>query len=285
MKKQAKWIKSPVDEGSAVQSFRKTLAVSKPVKRATLMASAMGVYVPTVNGQRVGESVLMPGWTHYGKRVQYQKYDVTRLISPTTVLELSVGTGWAAGSMGGMRYDLHNYVDHTSVAAQLTLVYTDGTTEEYFTDESWDVYSSPVRYADIYHGETVDLTHPVSLLGAAVETEVKARMIAQVGEDITEQERLAPVEIIRTPRGETVVDFGQNMTGYVELRISANQGDRIVFTHAEVLDREGNFYTDNYRTAKNCMTYVCSGGEDVFKPQYSFQGFRYIRLEDRKSVV
>jgi alpha-L-rhamnosidase len=115
-------------------------------------------------------------------------------------------------------------------------------------------------------------------VGKAIPSDVKTKLVAQVGADIVENERLAPVEILRTPKGELVVDFGQNLTGYVEVRVKGNRGDRIVMHHAEILDMDGNFYTANFRTARNENTYVFSGGEDVFKPTYTFQGFRYIRL-------
>ena len=109
-------------------------------------------------------------------------------------------------------------------------------------------------------------------------SDVAAELIPQVGEFITENERLTPIALIHTPKGETVIDFGQNMTGYVEVQIKGNKGDRIVFHHAEVLDKDGNFYNDNYRSARNEITYILSGNNDTFKPSFSFQGFRYIKL-------
>ena len=101
-----------------------------------------------------------------------------------------------------------------------------------------------------------------------------------MGEYITEQQKVAPIEIITTPKGERVIDFGQNMTGYVEFKIKGKKGERIRVTHAEVLDKEGNFYNENYRHARNEMIYVLDGKEDVFKPRFSFQGFRYIRIDE-----
>jgi hypothetical protein len=140
------------------------------------------------------------------------------------------------------------------------------------------VYTSKTLFAEMYHGETIDMTAPIELVGNAVLSDVSTTLVPQVGELIKEQERLAPIDIFVTPKGETVIDFGQNMTGYVEVKIKAKRGDRIVIHHAEVLDKDGNFYNANYRSARNEMTYVCSGEDDVFKPSYSFQGFRYIKL-------
>jgi len=275
----AKWISAPLDTGSAAVTFRRDVHTEKKIAKAELCASALGVYAVFLNGARVGKGVLAPGWTSYNTRVQYQTYDVTLMLTGNDRIEIGVGPGWAVGFIGGGDAN-HYYSDRMSVIAALTLTYTDGTVETVATDGDWEVYTSHVTSSDIYHGETVDLTAPIELLGHAESADVSVELIPQVGEWITEHERLAPIEVIRTPRGETVVDFGQNMTGYVEFRIKAPRGSRIVVHHAEVLDRDGNFYNENYRKARNENVFVCSGGNDVFKPTYSFQGFRYIRLEE-----
>ena len=140
--------------------------------------------------------------------------------------------------------------------------------------------TSKILYSEIYHGETVDPTARIKKLGTAELSRVKTKLIPQVGELIHEHERIAPKEFIITPKGERVIDFGQNMTGYVEVRIKGERGGRIVMTHAEVLDAEGNFYNENLRSARSRNEYILSGGEDVFKPTFSFQGFRYIRLDE-----
>lgn len=277
MKKDAVWITSPVDTGVAACTFEKTFRLPKPVKKATLCASAMGLYTPYLNGNRVGKNVLAPGWTAYKDRVQYQSYDVTALLSSDNTLSVGVGQGWAVGYIGHVDTN-HWYADHTSFIAWLDITYTDGTKQCVATDESWKVYTNEVTFTEIYHGETVDKAAPISLLGSAVADKVTSKLIRQVGEDITEQERLAPVSCFVTPKGERVIDFGQNMTGYVQLAITAPKGSRTVLHHAEVLDSEGNFYSENYRTARNELTYICSGEADVFKPSYSFQGFRYVKL-------
>ena len=279
MIKEANWITAPRDAGTAVLTYRRNFCPQKAVKQATLYTSAIGVYALFINGERVGKGVLTPGWTSYRHRVQYQTYDVTALLTESTRIELGVGQGWAVGCNGGGAKN-HFYDDHTSVIACLDVIYTDGERETVVTDERWEVYTSEVLFSDNYNGETVDKTAPIERVGNAVLSEVKTSLVAQVGEWITEQERIAPVAIFRTPKGELVVDFGQNMTGYVEVRIKGSRGGRIVIHHAEVLDRDGSFYTDNYRAAKNEITYVLSGGEDLFKPTYSFQGFRYIRLTE-----
>ena len=134
---------------------------------------------------------------------------------------------------------------------------------------------------DIYHGETVDKTAPVIKIGNAVLSDVNTKLVPQVGEWIREQERLAPVKRFVTPAGETVIDFGQNLAGYVEVKVSGKAGERIVMRHAEILDKDGNFYTENLRSARETNTYILSGkGEECFKPTFTWQGFRYIALDE-----
>ena len=277
MKISANWIRSPIDTDAAVITFCRDFSPCKRVKRATLFASALGVYVPFINGNRVGKNVLAPGWTSYLNRIQYQTYDVTDLLTENTHLAIGVGPGWAVGNIGCQR-NRNAFGKQTAVIAQLDVLYTDGTKERLATDTDWEVYTSAVTFSDIYNGETIDMTAPIERLGNATSAQLKTKLLAQVGEDIIEHERLAPIACFRTPKGELVLDFGQNMTGYVELSITAPRGSRIVIHHAEILDKEGNFYTANYRRARNELTFITSGGNDLFKPMYSFQGFRYIQL-------
>ena len=277
MNRRAKWIMAPIDTEQAGIAFVRAFDAKKTVKKATLSVSAIGLYAAYINQKRVGNAVLAPGWTIYNERVQYQTYDVTALLDTSNTLSIEVGAGWAVGNIA---WGTKMFADQTSLVASLTILYTDGTREEIWTDTAWDVYTTPILYSDIYHGETVDKTAEIKHLGKAIRSNYKTKLVAQVGEFITEHERVAPVEIIRTPRGETVIDFGQEVTGYVEVRIKAERGARILLHHAEVLDKEGNFYTDNLRKAKCENLYVCSGGEDVFKPSFSFQGFRYVRLSE-----
>ncbi len=273
------WITAPIDTGAAASTFVCQLQLQRPVKKASIAVSAIGIYNLTVNGQKADASVLNPGFTSYKNRVQYQTYDITSLLAEQNKIEIGLGQGWAVGYIG---YNSENHVfyDKTALTAYLELTYFDGSTDSFVTDEGWDVYTSPVLSTEIYHGETVDLTAPITYLGKAIKTEVQATLVPQVGERITEHERLAPAEVIRTPKGELVIDFGQNMTGYVEVTVQGKRGDRIVLHHAEVLDKDGNFYTDNFRTARNENIYVLSGELDTFKPTYSFQGFRYVRLAE-----
>lgn len=273
----AKWITSPKDMGAAATTFCCSFSPLKKVEKAMLYASSIGAYTFLLNEKKVGKGVLAPGWTSYHNRTLYQTYDITRELKEENRLEFGVGQGWAVGYLS---YDKQNhfYADHTSFIACLKVLYSDGSEEEIITDDSWDVYTNKVTFSEIYHGETVDMTAPIEYIGKAALSVVDAKLVPQDGEWICEHERIAPREVFRTPKGELVIDFGQNMAGYVEVRVKGKRGDRIVIHHAEVLDKDGNFYTDNMCAARNENTYILSGNDDVFKPTYSFQGFRYIEL-------
>ena len=280
MLSKAKWIRANDKIGEISPDFRKSVKLSGKVKKAEAFVTSYGVYDFFVNGNKVGDGFMAPGWTSYPSRIQYQTYDITDLLSGDTTFSIIAGKGWALGNIG---YHRRPAVDCSKVCviASIEITYEDGKTETIVTDESWEVYTSKILFSELYDGETVDAGAVIEkLCDAIVDTEEKPALVAQVGEFITERERIFASEYIVTPKGERVIDFGQNIAGFVELRIKANKGDKIVISHAEVLDAEGNFYTENLRQALNTMTYICSGNEDVFAPRFSFQGFRYIRLDE-----
>ena len=272
------WIISPHEPGNAVELFERLFEIHGQVREAILCISARGVYSAELNGQRLGPGVLTPGWTS-NSRMLYQQYDVTACIQEQNRLSIGLARGWGADTLGWVPNAAAKR-PQPALIAQLEILTTGGKRICIGTDERWQVTTSPVLFAQIYHGETVDLTAAIRPIGWAVRTKIPTELVPQYGEWITEHERLAPAACIHTPKGECVLDFGQNLTGYVELRIRGPRGGRIVLHHAEALDSEGNFYNENYRTARNEMTYVLSGGNDIFKPRYTFQGFRYVRLSE-----
>ncbi len=277
--KNAKWITAPCDMGAATVSFKKKIRVFDKISSAVVRASAVGVYVLTINGERIGDRVLAPGFTSYQNRTLYQEYDITDMLSDNSTLCISVGPGWAVGNLGFVG-KTHLYSNCTRAACELEITYEDGSTEAVASDSSWQVFTHPVTFSDIYNGETVDYTVTPTLLGNAVEiNDGNFPLAPDNGAPVKEQETFQGTLIV-TPKGERVLDFGQNMTGYVSLKIKGKHGQRVVLSHGEVLDGDGNFYNANYRTAQNKITYILSGGEDSFKPQFSFQGFRYVRIDE-----
>lgn len=260
--------------------FRKCFSVEKPVKRATVAATAFGIYNLYVNGKRVGEALFKPGWTSYHHRLQYQTYDITGYLHEgENEVSLLCSPGWAVGYLGKGNIH-HTYADHISALAEVCVTDTDGGVLEFVTDSSWDALRDPVVSSEFYHGEVQDLTAAPTVIGKAkVDSSPVTHLIPDEGLEVREHERLKPVALLTTPKGERVIDFGQNLAGYVEIRIKGQAGDRVTLSHAEVLDRDGNFYTKNLELARCTDTYVLSGGEDLLKPQFSFHGYRYIRLD------
>ncbi len=280
MLEQAKWIGCGTDMGEVCPEFMRTVEVNGEVKAAVLSITAVGVYEAFLNGTRIGNFVLAPGCTVYRERLQYQDYDVKALLKKENILTVTVGTGWHRGRISEKSMDIHQMP--AAVIACLEIIYEDGRTERIATDENWKVRRSRIVFSDFYDGETCDASLPecpydnVKLL----EHMDKKRLIPQEGEIVCEHERLKPVRYFVTPAGERVIDFGQNLAGYVEFHVNAHKGDRVVISHGEILDKEGNVYTDNYRTAKAKQTYICSEGEQTYKPRLTFYGFRYIRLDE-----
>ena len=273
----AKWIQAPIYIGDVCPEFKRELALRFGVRRATARVSAFGVYELFISGNKVGRAFMPPGWTNYENHIQYQEYDISELVRDECTLSIRVGRGWALGRMGmpGWAGYTEKPDREPSVIAEIEIVYENGERELICTDENWDTYTSNILFSELYDGENVDYTADIVLLGKATpDARQDYRLTEQLGEIITEQERIAPVRLFKTPKGERVIDFGQNLAGYVEIAFKGERGDRIVLSHAEVLDADGNFYTENMRTAKNLVSYVSDGEEHIFKPSFCFQGFR-----------
>ena len=279
MIKAAKWVKSPIDTQDVCPVFVKEFEAEGKIKKATLYASAMGVYKCELNGKKIGSAVLMPGWTSYKNRVQYQEYDITEYLSKNNKFEMTVGQGWAIGYIGYSGKN-HYFGDMVSAIFSIDILFEDGTSLSINSDKNADVYTSQTVYTGIYHGETIDRTAECKLLGKACETEVEPKLEEQQGEMITEHERIKPVKYFVTPKGERIIDFGQNMTGYLEVHAKGKKEDVIKIRHAEILDKDGNFYTENLRNAKQTDTFILGKEEEIFKPEFTFHGFRYICLDE-----
>lgn len=282
----ANWIKSKKETGFACPVFRREFTVNKPVKSATLAASARGVYTANLNGQRLGDFILAPGWTVYEKRIQVQTYDITDIIKEENHLDICLAKGWYLGRIT-TRENLwgtpEKSVDsrESAVIAELCITYADGTREVIGTDESWRVAESPIRFCELYDGEIYDATFVPNFDDNAViaENNDLRVLIPQQGEAVIENERIKPIAVIHTPKGETVLDFGQNLTGYPEITVTAKAGEEVELSFAEILDKDGNFYNKNYRSAKCMYRYICFEGTQSHKPALTFYGFRYIRID------
>lgn len=273
----AQWIGAPQSFQEVCPVFCKTFSLRGHVREAFLQVSAKGIYEVFINSVPVSKDLFAPGWTNYHSRIQFQEYDVTAFLTGSSFhLALHAGKGWYGG-----RLTHHIYQDRCpSVIAALFVRYADGTDEVFVTDGSWKVAEGPVKFSDIYDGEVYDARINFSKWFSAevlpAGTEI---LVPQEGPPVREQQVLCPIALFRTPKGEAVLDFGQNLTGYVRFTVTANVGEEVRLSFAEVLDKDGNFYTENYRSAQSIIHYFCRGGEEAYQPHFSFQGFRYVRLD------
>ncbi|MGO5314319.1 family 78 glycoside hydrolase catalytic domain [Bilifractor sp. LCP21S3_A7] len=280
--KNSQWITTARDLGDVCPVFRKRFIAEKEILSAALEITALGVYEAELNGRRVGDFVLAPGWTSYDHRLQVQTYDVTELLRKENELRVTLGRGWFRSPMPGFvdsEDKQHRYDQPCGLIARLEVHFADGSESVLSSDESWEFAESPVRFSEIYDGERYDAAFaPKDWEAARLLNWTKEILIPQEGEEIRETERVAARAVLHTPAGETVIDFGQEVTGYVEFAVTAREGDEVRFTHGEMLDAEGNFYNANYRSARAEVLFRCREGNQIWHPRLTFFGFRYIKL-------
>ena len=278
---------------SAAYILRREFTAARGVRRARLYASAKGMFVPYLNGQKVGDGVLSPGWTEYASRLLFETYDVTAMLADgANALGVMVGPGWYKGDLAGWLGKRNIYGTRTAVIAQLHLEYEDGRVEIVASDTSWKCDRAPVVYSELYHGETYDARleqegwnrggfDDSTWQPVAVESSDMSILKPHDGVPVKEGEIFKPVSLFTTPGGDRVIDFGQNISGWVRFKVAGKAGDVVKLRHAETLDTHGNFYTDNLRKARQTIEYVLSGkdGGEVYNPYFTFQGFRYTALD------
>ena len=291
----ASWIRAGFQEDTINRPsplFRKVFTITKPIKTATAFITSHGMYEALINNKRVGNQYFTPGWTSYNKRLQYQAHDIKQLLSQgVNAIGVQLGSGWFRGNLAwGNNKDL--YGKELALLCELVIEYTDGTTDAVYTNENWKSSTGSIVFSEIYHGEHIDARKDKWQWTAASfndkdwhgVTKVdlpKNILTGTVNEPVRKKETFKAVRVFKTPAGEQVVDFGQNLVGWVQLRVRGKEGDQVKIYHAEVLDKKGNFYTENLRAAKQENIYTLRGnGEEVFEPHFTFQGFRYIKVEN-----
>ncbi|HEY4107795.1 family 78 glycoside hydrolase catalytic domain [Puia sp.] len=295
----AQWIQAAGKEEPSQPSplLRTAFTANNGIASATAYITAHGLYEAQLNGHRVGDAYLTPGWTSYQKRLQYQAYDVTGLIHPgKNAVGAMLGSGWYRGYIGFEQQ--HNfYGSDLSLLFQLVIRYKNGHTDTVVSDGRWKSSLGEVLHSELYDGEIVDHRkeqkdwslpdfNDGSWGGVETAASPKDNLIATINQPVTKHETIRGSKLLTTPKGEKVIDFGQNLTGWVTVKIKGRTGDSIRLSHAEVLDKEGNFYTDNLRRAKAQDVFILKGGEEeVFEPRFTFHGFRYIRVEGSTGPV
>jgi alpha-L-rhamnosidase len=291
----AQWIEPDLQEDPSVPQpspmLRRAFPLRGTIRSARVYVTSHGLYELSINGKRVGDDVLTPGWTSYATRLQYQTYDVTGLVRRgDNVLGALLGSGWYRGQIGFQKHRNH-YGDRLALLAQLEVRYADGKGETIGTDGQWKAATGPIQLSEIYGGETYDARlakagwdapgfDDASWKGVRLANHSKDTLIAPEGPPVRRIEELTPVKILTSPSGQTIVDMGQNMVGWVRLSVSGPAGTTVTLRHAEVLDQKGNFYTENLRAAAQQVAYTLKGGgTEVYEPRFTFQGFRYVLVE------
>lgn len=281
----AKWL-TPNNNNDVIPVFSKEVIVSGDIKKARIYATSYGLYEIYINGKKVSDRLMTPGFTSYKKRLQYQTYDVAEYFSgQKNLIEIFLAKGWCCG-----RYPFQkNSNPYNMKPAVMMMLKCVTNSQELIigTDETWSCKESKLRFSELYDGEIYDNSFNKNV---PIDFEISDlgydNLISQINEPVRVVDTLNPIELIKTPKGETVIDFGQNMTGWVKFKVMGNKGDKVKISHAEVLDKDRNFYTDNLRTAKQLIEYRLSGdGEEEYHSRMSYQGFRYIRIDEFPTEV
>jgi alpha-L-rhamnosidase len=290
----AKWIEVAGDTNRYAPALmvRTGFNLRKKVASARAYVTSHGFYELHLNGKKVGDDLLTPGWTSYRTRLQYQVYDVTDMLqSGENAAGAILGDGWYRGSLAwGNNWAI--YGKRLGLLCQIHIRFTDGTETVITTSEKWKAnQDGPIRMDDIYNGETYDAR---KILTGWDEKGYDDRnwqsvqtgnynldnLTASVSVPVRRNQEIKPVRIFRTPKGLLVADFGQNMVGWVRLRVNGPSGTQVTIRHAEVLDKTGEFYTENMRAAKTTAAYILKGGGvETYEPRFTFFGFRYVAVE------
>jgi len=290
----AEWIKTSInfDEYSYPSPmFRKEFYIGKNVRKARVYISSLGLYEMKINGKRVGDYLLTPGFTSYDYRNQYQVYDVTSMLNiGNNAIGIILGNGWYRNFNLNRGNMAEKKLQDLMLIFQLEIVYDNGIKEIVCTDSDWKSATGPILMTSIYDGETYDARldkegwtsaefNDNIWQGVEVVKRGKETLVATNNEPVRRIKEIKPVKVIYTPEGDTVLDMGQNMVGWCRLRVNCPRGTTITLRHGEVLDKLGNFYTESLRTAKQTISYTCKGGGvEVYEPRFTFQGFRYVAV-------
>ena len=270
---------------------RKNFNIEKPVKEARVYASAHGIYTLYINDKKIGDDELTPGFTSYKSYLQYQTYRVEdNLTAGENVIGVILADGWYAGRIG-MIGDSIQYGNRLAALIQLEILYRDGTKETICSDKDFLSSSGNILYSDLFIGEKRDnrlnmdcwcsASFPTDGWTPTVEKDYGySNLRAQYGEPVKIIEKITAVNILTTPSGETVIDFGQIIAGRVRLMVSGHPGDEIILEHSEVLDKEGNFLNNiNGRCKDQRDIFILRGTPDeILEPQFTFHGFRYVKV-------
>ena len=271
-----------------VNDFR----VDSKIISANLYITSRGVYEAHINGKRIGDAILTPGWTSYSNRIQYQAYDVMEMIlKGENRIGVMLADGWYRNFRQNRKNRIVDYGKRTSFISELIISYEDGSKESIIDDKNWSYNYGSILSSSIYNGETVDMNlkdSKWSFPGHKNKNSKKAKIASNYkgfidytrNEMIKKREVLSAKDLIITPSGDKVIDFGQNLVGWVKFKSDLPKGTEVKLYHAEVLDKKGEFYTTNLRKAEQKNIFILNGDEDqIYEPVFTFQGFRYLKID------
>lgn len=266
-------------------TFRHRFTLKKPVRRAWIHATALGIYELMLDGEKIGSDYFAPGNTSYLHQIQYQTYDITARLQGQNTLIAVVGGGWAAGSFNHVRKSKIS-ADRQALLCEIHIEFEDGTDEIIATDETWQVSEDGhYQFAEFYDGETYDARIDLDRIHWKQASVTAPRgipaLIAQYGNSVRVQAVMTPRSCTVSPSGEMIYDFGQNFAGVISAQIKGTAGQEIVFRHAEVLV-EGELFVQSLRTAKATATYLCKDGAQSYSPRLTYMGFRYVGVRGVK---
>lgn len=271
----AKWIAPDVPKEWQMVVYT-DITIDKPIAWARAYLVGLGVYEFHLNGEKQGEECLLPGFHDYDSWIQYQTFAPEFRIGENRI-ELALGDGWYKGVCGLVKKQ-ENYGDRLAAIAEIHIRYEDGSEEVIGTDTDWKARKSHIVSSGIYPGEVYDATADVSEVFAVEEIDIPTKRLgARLSPPITVHERIVPVDILHTPKGETVLDMGQNMVGWLGFKCRAKAGTKLYFQFGELL-QDGNFYRDNLRTAKAEFTYISDGTERTVRQHFTFYGYRFVKV-------
>jgi alpha-L-rhamnosidase len=279
--------------------FRKEFEV-KPLAGGRLSITAQGVYEAEINGKRVGDHFMAPGWTAYDNRIPYQTYDITSLLCVgKNCIGVRVAEGWFCGRIGFEGGHRNIWGPHPALMCELQIHYPDTSIETTPTDSTWMVARGPIQRAELYNGEKYDATQEIpywSTVAPLRSLDIshywvpvlcmpplskQIQVIAGIGVPVRRIETIKPVQHILSPSGKEIIDFGQNMVGYVRLKnIKGLRGHKIILSHAEVLENQ-EICTRPLRQCDSIDEYTLKGDEngESYEPRFTFHGFRFAQVE------
>ncbi len=269
---------------------RNEIKIDKKIKHARAYVTGLGGYEMHINGQRVGDAVFTPGWTHYPKRIQYQTFDVAKLLhNGTNAIGAILGNQWWSGGLG-WRGSIVYSKGPLRFFMQLKVDYEDGTSKTFITNDNWKAHDAPIIETTLYNGEKYDARleekgwdsvnfddskwHKVTVLDKE-----EGKLVAQQGPPLRVVKEIEPVKITNPSEGVYVVDMGQNFAGWAKLKVKGERGDSVQLRFAETLKPDGNVYRENLRKAEATDIYILKGeGLEEWQPLFTYHGYRYIEV-------